>query len=277
MSNILLINDMPSFGKVALAAMNPILGYQGHRVYSLPTGLVSNTLDYGQFEILETTDYMRKTLAVWKNLGFEFDCICTGFIISNEQSEWIAEVLKNTKALKVVDPIMGDDGHLYNGVVLETVNAMKRLCEEADLVIPNFTEASYLTGLYQNQQMVNEEEIRRMIDVLRQGKAKSVVITSVILNTTDHHCVAGYCEKTKEYFILDYDYIDVRVPGTGDIFSSVLVGCVLNQEPLKTAIKKAMHFVYQIIASHQNIQDTYRGVIVERFLHLLPKDDKNNE
>ena len=41
MSTCLLMNDMPSYGKIALAAMNPILSYQGHQVYSLPTGLVS--------------------------------------------------------------------------------------------------------------------------------------------------------------------------------------------------------------------------------------------
>jgi len=56
--NILIINDMPGYGKVALAAMLPILSNMGHSVYNLPTALVSNTLDYGKFTILDTTDYM---------------------------------------------------------------------------------------------------------------------------------------------------------------------------------------------------------------------------
>ena len=67
--NILIINDMPGYGKVALAAMLPILSHMGHNIYNLPTALVSNTLDYGKFTILDTTDYMKKSIAVWKELA----------------------------------------------------------------------------------------------------------------------------------------------------------------------------------------------------------------
>ena len=77
--NILIINDMPGYGKVALAAMLPILSNMGHSVYNLPTALVSNTLDYGKFHILDTTDYMVQAIQVWKELDFRFDCITTGF------------------------------------------------------------------------------------------------------------------------------------------------------------------------------------------------------
>ena len=56
---ILLINDLPGYGKVALAAMMPVLAHMGHILYTLPTALVSNTLGYGQFEIIETTEYIK--------------------------------------------------------------------------------------------------------------------------------------------------------------------------------------------------------------------------
>lgn len=59
MSKLLLINDLAGYGKVALSAMIPILSHMQYEVCSLPTALVSNTLDYGKFEILETTDYMK--------------------------------------------------------------------------------------------------------------------------------------------------------------------------------------------------------------------------
>ena len=86
--NILIINDLPGYGKVALAAMLPILSNFGHSVYNLPTALVSNTLDYGRFTILDTTEYMKKSIAVWKELGFSFDCITTGFL--PRRSRWIS-------------------------------------------------------------------------------------------------------------------------------------------------------------------------------------------
>lgn len=63
--------------------MLPILSKMGYSLYNLPTALVSNTLDYGKFEILDTTSYMENTIKVWNELGFQFDCISTGFILSS--------------------------------------------------------------------------------------------------------------------------------------------------------------------------------------------------
>ena len=85
-NKILLINDMCGYGKVATAAMLPILSYMGNLVYNLPTALVSNTLDYGKFNILETTDYITGVFPVWRELGFSFDAIATGFIASERQA-----------------------------------------------------------------------------------------------------------------------------------------------------------------------------------------------
>ena len=44
MNNILLINDMAGYGKVALSAMIPIMSNMKFQVYNLPTALVSNRL-----------------------------------------------------------------------------------------------------------------------------------------------------------------------------------------------------------------------------------------
>ena len=82
---ILVMNDLPGYGKVALAAAQPILSHFGYHVYNLPTALVSNTLNYGKYQILDTTEYMRETVKVWQELGFTFDAVMTGFIVSHEQ------------------------------------------------------------------------------------------------------------------------------------------------------------------------------------------------
>ena len=57
--NIMLINDFPGYGKVALAAMVPILSRMGHYTFQLPTAVVSNTLDYGKFRIQELTEHLK--------------------------------------------------------------------------------------------------------------------------------------------------------------------------------------------------------------------------
>lgn len=127
---LLLINDLAGYGKLALSAMIPMLSYMGHQVYNLPTALVSNTLDYGKFDILETTDYMRNTIKIWDELGFSFDAVATGFGVSEEQAEIIGDFCRKEAkkgTLIFVDPIMGDEGKLYNGVSEQTVFHLKRV------------------------------------------------------------------------------------------------------------------------------------------------------
>ena len=83
---VLLINDLAGYGKVALSAMIPVISTPRYAPWILPIALVSTTLDYGHFRILDTTDYMQDTLAVWAKLGFRFDAICTGFLVSEAQA-----------------------------------------------------------------------------------------------------------------------------------------------------------------------------------------------
>ena len=149
--NILIIGDMPGYGKMGLAGMLPILSNMGHSVYNLPTALVSNNFDYGKFSVLDTTAYMEETIRVWQTLGFQFDCITTGFLASAAQVDLLRDFIDSQRKedfLVITDPIMGDEGKLYNGVTEETVEDMRRLIGVADVIVPNLTEAEFLTGLY---------------------------------------------------------------------------------------------------------------------------------
>ena len=126
--HIMLVQDMTGYGKVALGAIMPVLSHMGHHVYTLPTAIVSNTLDYGEFELIELTDYMRKTLQVWKNLGFTFEAVSTGMIFSEAQAELVSQLCRESAekgCMVFVDPVMGDEGKLYNGVTESTVQDRK--------------------------------------------------------------------------------------------------------------------------------------------------------
>ena len=270
--NILLINDLPGYGKVALSAMLPILSKMGYSLYNLPTALVSNTLDYGKFEILDTTSYMENTIKVWNELGFQFDCISTGFILSSKQVDIITNYIKsqnNPNLLVVVDPIMGDDGKLYNGITQETVAHMKELSSYADILIPNYTEAAFIADLFTDKSSLTKSEINALIDKLVSQGSKSVVITSIIDKDSNNHFVCGYDDKSKTYFYLPYDYIPVRFPGTGDIFSAVMIGELLKETSLELSVKKAMDIVAKLIEKNIDSQDKFKGIFIEKDLDSI--------
>lgn len=282
---VVLINDLPGYGKVALAAMVPILSRMGYHIFQLPTAVVSNTLDFGAFCIQDMTDYMRDTMRVWDELGFDPDCICTGFVLSGEQAELIGEYIKSRKPgkkrLVMVDPVMADGGRLYNGIGQDRVEAMRRLAFYSDVMVPNMTEASFLTGIRPGQEVGTQEEIRELVDGLRRISGKSVVITSVLAveksdgdeeeGSSGEHLVCGYDHQRQEYFEIPYDYLPVRVAGSGDIFSAVLAGELLAGKALKDSTEKAVRVLTRLIVENEGHLEGYKGILVERYWEGLEK------
>lgn len=271
--NIVLINDMPGYGKVALAAMVPLLSRMGHYTFQLPTAMVSNTLDYGKFRIQDMTDYMRDTIQVWDELRFDADCICTGFVTSVEQAELIEGYIRSCREEKerlvMVDPIMADCGKLYNGIGPERVEAMKRLVSISDVMVPNVTEASFLTGIRPGQETGTWDELRELADRLRALSGKSVVITSAVEAESGAHLVFGYDHKTDAYFRVPYEYLPVRVAGTGDIFSAIMVGELLAGRSLREGVEKAVRALSKLIGENQGHLQGYKGIVVERYWEIL--------
>lgn len=267
---ILLVNDIAGYGKVATAAMLPILSYFGYPTYNLPTALVSNTLDYGKFNILDTTEYIKGVFPVWRQLGFSFDAIATGFIASERQADIVARYCQEQAALGTtifVDPIMGDEGKLYNGVTAATINSMREMLSVAHICYPNYTEACYLTGRAYQPEGISQGEARSLLDHLRKTGTKSALVTSVPVDGTPS--VIGYNHMNGEYFQLTYEEIPVHFPGTGDIFSAVLIAHLLDGEELKHSVRMAMDAVYQLIDLNKDNLDKNRGIPLEQYLNIF--------
>ena len=274
MKQILLINDVVGYGKVGMGAMLPILSYLGIPTYSLPTALVSNTLNYGKFNIQDTTEYIKGTLPVWKKLGFSFDAICTGLMFSEEQAKLVASYCEEqgkNGTIVFVDPILGDGGQLYNGVTERQVELMREMVSVADLTFPNYTEACYLTGTRIKSGSISWEEAGDLLDKLRDMGSKSALITSCKID--GHNSVAGYNHFNDNYFHLDYHEIPGLFHGTGDIFSAVLIGHLLNGEPLKGSTRQAMDTVFRMIDRYSDTDDKNRGIPVEKCLDLLSLEE----
>ncbi len=281
MKQILLINDVVGYSHVGMVAMLPILTYLGHPTYNLPTALVSNTLDYGRFNVLETTEYMRGTIPVWKQLGFHFDAICTGLMFSEDQARLVASYCteQHQQGTTIfVDPIMGDAGRLYNGMTEHQVQLMREMLSVADLTFPNYTEACYLTDIPYREEGMTWQEACDMLDRLVALGAKSAIITSArvdgrncVVGRRSDEPLAGFAQHLDDgpYFRIDYEEIPVLFHGTGDIFSAVLIGHLMKGEPLRESTQTAMRVVSQLIDRNRDLPDKCRGIPIEQCLDLL--------
>ena len=280
MKQILLINDVVGRSHVGMVAMLPILTHMGHSTFNLPTALVSNTLDYGRFNVLETTDYMRGTIPVWRQLGFRFDAVCTGLMFSEEQARLVAAYcrqLRSEGTMVFVDPIMGDGGHLYNGMTDMQVELMREMVGVADLTFPNFTEACLLADMPYRAEGLAWQEVCELMDRIIALGAQSVLITSARID--GRSCVAGrrsdeslgFRQRLSEgpYFRIDYEELPKAFHGTGDIFSAVLVGHLMKGKSLRDSTQNAMSVVSHLIERNIDQQDVCLGIPIERCLDLL--------
>ena len=268
-TQLLLINDMCGYGKVALSAMLPVLSHMGYRIHNLPTALVSDTLNYPKFYIHDTTEYVRQSLAIWEELGFEFDAISTGFIVTEEETRIISDFChrRAAKGTKVfVDPIMGDNGRLYAGVPESTIGLMRDLVACADYTVPNYTEACLLTDTPMREG-ITAGEAHALVDAVRELGAKSVVVTSA--NVDGESAVIGYDHVAGEHFSIPFELIPVYFPGTGDTFSSVLLGRVMAGWTLQRATADAMRVVSELIARNASQQDKSAGLPIEACLDVI--------
>lgn len=264
---ILLVNDMPGYGTIALPAMIPVLNRMGYGTCHLPTALVSNTLGYGRFEILDTTHYMERTIALWEQLCFTFEAISTGFFASEKQIRMIADFCEKQRERHIpvfVDPTMGDDGQLYNGIGDSTVDAMRQMVHAADYITPNYTEAAYLAGMPYSPEGLSKRELERMVAALTSMGARSVIITSVLVE--QKLCVAVYNGESKAISYLPFQRIPASFTGSGDVFSAAFMGSVLHGKSVEDSARFSIHTVTRLIEVNRNCDDQMEGIPIENCL-----------
>lgn len=269
--SILLIADLVGYGNLALTIMMPILTHMKYKVYNLPTSLISNNFCYGRFGVLDTTAYIQETINIWESLDFSVDAVCTGYLVSEQQAQLVMQYCHKlkTKGTKIyVDPVMADNGKLYNGATQHTVNYMRKVCEVADIICPNFTEAKFLADKYIGKNSLDIGEAEDLLQILHGLGAKSVVITSMMID--NQPCTLIYNGESHRSTVLKYDVIPAQFSGTGDLFSSLLIGKHQQGETLEKSVQVAMDFVYQMIRLNQKMENKNNGIPIEQYLDLIP-------
>lgn len=260
MKKCAVINDISGFGKCSLTASIPVMSAMGVQVNPVVTGVFSNQTGYDSYDSVDLTDMLPQITRQWSRLSPHFDGILTGFLLCAKQYEHVLEFVETFKqpdTLLLVDPVMADDGEIYGTYTPEMVEGVKKLCAKADIITPNITELRILSG---------EDDImlagRKMID----SGIKSVVVTGVVENEKILNYVFsdGIMKKYETEFIKSATQ-GGSFSGTGDIFSSFVMGKILNGVSIFDAVEKAADFISKSIKA-SDIKNRNDGIDFEPFL-----------
>ncbi|GAB1352206.1 pyridoxamine kinase [Erysipelotrichia bacterium] len=267
------IHDLSGFGRVSLTVAIPILSSMGLQVCPLPTAVLSSNTEFSGFCFVDLTANMRAMIDHWKSMNLTFDGIYSGFLGSHLQIEIVKEFIdhfKNPNQLIVVDPVLGDDGKLYDSMTPDMVSEMKTLISRADLITPNLTEACALLDMKYTEKMP-ESELKKVLKALSEKGPGIVIITNV--NKSDRKkqtFVYAYNRADRRIWKVQCDYIPAHYPGTGDTFTSVVTGCLMQGDSLPVALDRAVQFIsIAVRATYGHTHDPRAGIFLEKVLPNL--------
>lgn len=267
------IHDLSGMGRVSLTVVIPILSSMGFQVCPLPTAILSNHTQYPDFTFLDLTDEMPRIIAEWKRLEVEFDAIYTGYLGSPRQIQIVSDFIRDFRrkdSLTVIDPVLGDNGKLYSNFNESMVVEMQHLVTHADVITPNLTELFYLLDRPYKESNT-DQELKEYLRCLSDKGPEVVIITSVpVLDESHKTSVYAYNRTGNRYWKITCPYLPAHYPGTGDTFTSVITGALLQGDSLPIALDRATQFILQgIRATFGYEYDNREGILLEKVLHNL--------
>ena len=245
---ILTIQDISCFGQCSLTVALPILSACGVETVILPSAVLStHTGGFSGFTFRDLSDDIPSISAHWQKEGIDFDAIYTGYLGSVKQIDMITDIFNTfsakKKCVKIVDPAMADNGKLYYGFDEVYAAAMARLCRNADLVIPNITEACFMTGV-EYKEKYDEAYIKEVLDTLERNGMKNVVLTGIGYDDATTGVIIKLGDKTVHY---THRKLNQGTHGTGDIFASAFSGALLRGNDEFESARIAAEFTLRCI------------------------------
>lgn len=271
------IHDMSGLGRCSITVIMPVLASMGIQTCPLPTAILSShSGGFGMFSFHDLTDTMEDYAGHWKQLGVAFNCIYSGFLGSERQIDIVSNIIKDLKQeseqLVVVDPVMGDNGRIYKTYTEAMKEKMSLLVSVADIITPNLTEACFLLKEEYCPDENNITKVKQLLVGLTNLGPSMAVITGVKLEGNKYYNLA-YNRLEGAFYRVGYKNLPVTYPGTGDIFTSVLIGAMLKGAELPIALAKATGFLSVAVEETYGYNtDPREGVLLELVLGELHKD-----
>ena len=270
MKRIVTLQDISCVGRCSITVALPILSAMGVECGILPTAVLSTHTMFKTFTVKDRSDQIEPISDAWEKEGITFDGIYTGYLASGSQCRQVCDFFGRfgrPDNLILVDPAMADNGKLYAAFDSSFPAEMAKVCAHADIILPNITEASLLTGLpYRTE--YGPDYIEALSEKLLELGCKTAVITGV--SYEPDQLGVTYLDRSGKKF----SYFTRRCPqsyhGTGDLYSSTVLGGLMRGLSLGDSLALAADFVVACIEATAVSQSArWYGVEFESQIPLL--------
>ncbi len=266
---ILTVQDISCVGQCSLTVALPIISACGVECAVLPSAVLStHTYGFKGYTFRDLTDDMPNIKEHFVKEGIKFDAIYTGYLGSSKQIDYVLDLFDTTSTkncIKIVDPAMADNGSLYTGFDIEFVKAMRVLCGKADYIIPNLTEACYLTDTEYKTEY-DRAYIDGIIEKLVALGAKNVIFTGVSYREGMTGIVIY---ENNRYSYYEHSFLPGSCHGTGDIYASAFTGALVRGKSAYRSAQIAADYTMECIKATEGDKDHWYGAKFEPVLSSL--------
>ena len=271
---VLTMQDISCYGQCSITVALPIISAWGYETAILPSAILStHTSGFKNFTVHDLSNEIPKIINHWKNEGIKYDAFYVGYLGEVGHVDLVIQIkneLLNKDSVFVLDPVMGDDGKLYPAFNMDYVKAIRRLIKEADIILPNLTEACFLTDTpYKTS--YDEEYIKDIVIKLIVLGAKKVVLTGIAFEKEETG-VFVYDGNDFHHFV--HSKINKSYHGTGDVYASTFLGAYLGHHDLMKSAITASKFVVKAIHNTLDDPDHNYGVKFEPLLADFVKENR---
>ena len=247
MKRILTVQDISCLGKCSITIALPVISALGTECVILPTAVLSNHTLFKSFTVKDLSDQIGPICEKWIEEDVKFDGVYTGYLGTVEQIEMMKKLFDTfgKDGIVFVDPVMADNGKLYPAFDMEYAKKNTELCSHADIIVPNITEACFMTGMDYREEY-DESYIKELLERLTKLGAKITVLTGVSLSEGKTG-VMGYDREHDEVYTYQNDKVGAMFHGTGDLFSSTVIGEIMRGRDWKDAMRIAADYTAHTI------------------------------
>lgn len=272
MKRILTVQDISCLGKCSITIALPVISALGVECVILPTALLSNHTLFKSFTVKDLSDQIEPICEKWQDEGVQFDAIYTGYLGTIEQIDMMKDLFvkfgSGEDKLIFVDPAMADRGKLYPAFDMAYARKNAELCSCADIIVPNITEACFMTDTEYREEY-DEDYIRGLLSKVVNLGARVSVLTGVSLSEGKTG-VMGYDKNSDELFVYQNDKVGAMFHGTGDLFSSTVIGEIMHGKDWKDAMRIAADYTaYTIEMTMKDPKKPWYGVNFEATIPQL--------
>lgn len=270
LKRIAVINDLSGFGKCSLSVALPILSVMGIECNPIPTAVLSNQTGFDNFYSVDFSPYLTPYIDVWKKQNTQFDAILTGYLGSEKQVDIILDFIDHfgKNSIVFVDPVMADDGVLYDTYDEALCKKIKVLTKKANIITPNLTELCILCDADYNE--ISREENYHKIETLAHSLLSDTTKAVVVTGIKHSGKIKTLTIKKDQMYTTNHKLLKGSYSGTGDIFSSIVCGGITKGMDLFDAVSLATNFIYcSIMDTPTELDYEPQGVNFQKYLEML--------